>query len=103
MGFPDEQTLNEIREKLKGVEGTKAFNKEDATPLETLRFEVCQALLRKAKSEGLTNQEMAKICEINEADISKVFHYRVDNFSTDKLMKILLKAVPNHRVLLKVN
>ncbi len=103
MGFPDQKILDEMRKNLKDVEGTKAFNKEDATPLETLRFEICQTLLKKAKSEGLTNREMAKICEINESDISKVFHYRVDNFSTDKLMKMLFKAVPDHRVLLKVS
>lgn len=103
MGFPDKKTLDKMREKLENVEGTKAFNKEDATPLETLRFEICQTLLKKAKSDGLTNREMAQVCEVDESDISKIFHYRVERFSTDKLMKILSKVFPEHSVLLKVS
>lgn len=57
MGFPDQKTLDEMRSKLKNIKGTKAFNKEDATPLESLRFEICQTLLKKLRQRNLQTEK----------------------------------------------
>lgn len=89
MKFPNEKTKGTV------------MLPENPTPSEQLRWEICQLFIKYANSNDLKNIELAKKLEIHESEVSKILHHRIERFSTDKLLNLLSKIYPKHKVLLK--
>ena len=102
MPFPNDKELEKIRKASEKWEGT-LMPSENPTPLEKLRWDICQELVRYANKKGLKNIELAKEAGVNETDMSRILRHRIDRFSTDKLLQILAKIKPNHQIDLKVS
>jgi predicted XRE-type DNA-binding protein len=97
MGFPSKKQLDRIRPKLKKIEGTQMLSPE-ATPLEKLRWDVCQKFVRYKIEHDATLEEMANTVGVDKAKISKILHHRIDEFSTDRLIKLYQELNPDLKI-----
>ena len=59
MAFPDEKTLKKMGAKLDKVEGTLMIS-PNATPLQKLRWDICQKFVRYTREHELTQDQLAK-------------------------------------------
>lgn len=94
MGFPKKREIQEALKKLEQKEGTLALS-PNATPLEKFRYGICQKFLTYKYEHNLTQRELAKMLEIDDAKMSKILHHRIKEFSTDRLINLYLKINPN--------
>lgn len=102
MKLPSNKQLSRVRKKLAKAEGSVAISPK-ATPLEKLRHEICRQFVVYQRVHNLKCKELAKIVGVDESIMSKVLRYRNDRFTTDKLIQMLAKIHPNHRLALKVS
>ena len=93
MTFPSKAELKRIREKLDKAEGTLHLN-ENPTPLEQLRWDLCQKFIKYKRSNGLNQKQLAELIEVDDAKVSKILHHRIDEFSTDRLITLYSKLDP---------
>jgi predicted XRE-type DNA-binding protein len=97
MGFPDKKTLDKVRAKLEKMEGTLMLS-PDASPLEKLRWDICQKFLQYKNKHEMTQDEMAEILGVDKAKISKILHHRIDEFSTDRLITLYQQLNPEIKI-----
>ena len=93
MGFPSKDEIKSIAKKLKNVEGTLLLG-ENPTPLELLRWELCQGFLKYKMKHNISQKELAIRLEVDEAKVSKILHHRIDEFSTDRLVNLYYRIEP---------
>jgi len=62
-----------------------------------------QALLKYKKTNNIKNVEMARQLNAPEADLSRIFRFRIDSISTDRLLGLLSKINPDLEIELKVS
>ena len=67
-------------------------------PLEKLRWDICQKFVRYKVEHGVSQEEMAEALGIDKAKISKILHHRVDEFSTDRLIKLYQELNPQLKI-----
>lgn len=97
MGFPDKKTLTKMRAKLEKVEGTLMIS-PDASPLEKLRWDLCQKFVQYMQQQGISQSEMAEILGVDKAKVSKILHHRIDEFSTDRLITLYQQLNPEIKI-----
>lgn len=102
MKFPNEKDLSKIRKKLEKMEGSYVLS-SNASPLEKLRYDICKQFVIYKRENSLTNRELSQILEIDESLTSKILKYRMDRFTTDKLVELLSRIYPTHKLILKVS
>jgi len=94
MAFPDEKTLKRMRAKLDKVKGTLMIS-PNATPLQKLRWDLCQKFVRYTREHDLTQDQLAKVLGVDKAKVSKILHHRIDEFSTDRLITLYQQLNPD--------
>lgn len=94
MAFPDEKTLKRMRARLDKVEGTLMIS-PTATPLQKLRWDLCQKFVRYTRERDLTQDELAKVLGVDKAKVSKILHHRIEEFSTDRLITLYQQINPD--------
>ena len=87
MGFPKKNEIKKSLKKLNNMEGT-LFLSNNPTPLEKLRWDLCQKFIKYKKKHGISQKELANRLNIDEAKISKILHHRIEEFSTDRLINL---------------
>ena len=91
--FPGEKKMKEMLKKLEHVPGS-AMLSPDASAAERFRFEVCEKILIWMKAQNWSQRQLAKKLKIDEARVSEIVHYRIDRFSTDKLLEYYERLNP---------
>ena len=94
MAFPKKEDLNQILKDAEQKEGTLALS-TNPTPLEQFRFDLCQKFVQYKQDQAITQREMAHRLGVDEAKVSKILHHRIERFSTDRLIILLLRLNPN--------
>ena len=94
MGFPAKEELQTMLENVEKKDGTLALS-SNPTPLEQFRFDLCQMFIQYKQEQGITQREMARRLGVDEAKVSKILHHRIQRFSTDRLITLLLQLNPN--------
>ena len=102
MGFPKTKELAKFRKKLDKADGTLLIS-PDASTLEKFRYEICRQFVIYQREHNLKSKDLAKLVNIDESLMSKVLRYRHQRFSTDRLIEMLAKIYPKHRLILKVS
>ena len=87
MGFPKKEDMDKALKKLEKADGTLALPK-NASPLEQLRWDICQKFIKYKKKHGINQREIAERLGVDEAKVSKILHHRIDEFSTDRLINL---------------
>ena len=97
MGFPKKSELDRALKKLNNAQGTLMLPK-GATPLEKLRWEICQGFVQYKNARGISQREMAELLGIDESKVSKILRHRIDEFSTDRLISLFYVLNPGLRL-----
>lgn len=94
MSFPKKEELKDILQKIALKEGSLALS-GSPTPLEQFRFDLCQMFIQYKLEQQITQRELAKRLEVDEGKVSKILHHRIEHFSTDRLVGLLLRIKPD--------
>ena len=97
MGFPDKKRLDKVRARLEKTEGTLMIA-PDATPLEKFRWDLCQKFLQYKAEHHMTQDDLAEAIGVDKAKTSKILHHRIDEFSTDRLIKLYQELNPRVKI-----
>ena len=92
--WPNKSDLDRIMPELEKAQGSLHLN-DNASPLEKFRFQLCQKLLRYKVEGKISQRELASELGINESIVSKIFHHRIENISTDRLIEYVQVIEPN--------
>lgn len=93
MSFPDEKTLKKIRKLAETAPGFKVLSKS-ATTKERFRFQLQQQILKHKIDHKLTGRQLAAALEVSESKVSRIVNNHLEEFSTDRLLDLLLKIKP---------
>jgi predicted XRE-type DNA-binding protein len=86
--FPSEKELKKIRKLLsKGIASRPL--PPNATPVDKIKYKICQKFIIYKNSSPMTQKEMAKKLGIDESLMSKILHCHYDEFTIDRLLKFL--------------
>lgn len=97
--MPSRAELKRILKKLEKVEGTLA-PPANPSPLEKFRYDIQQKFVAYFLEQKVSQREMADILGIDEGKVSKILHNRIDEFSTDRLIRLYERLNP--KVKLKI-
>ena len=97
MGFPSEKELKKIRKELANVEGSRHVG-DEGTPIEKLKFSICQKFVAYHLDTGITQKELSILLGIDEALVSKLLRNRIESFSLDRLLRFLGIIYPNYEI-----
>ena len=98
MGFPNKSRLARVRTRLEKAEGT-LMPSPDASPLDRFRWELCQKFVQYKIEHELSQEELAAVLKVDKAKVSKILHHRIDEFSTDRLIKLYQALNPRLKLL----
>lgn len=97
MGFPTKDEIKLIAKKLENEEGTLLLG-DNPSPLEVLRWELCQRFLKYKRDHDISQKELANRLGVDESKVSKILHHRIEKFSTDRLVNLYCKIEPEVRL-----
>lgn len=86
--FPSSDEIKDVLNEIEKVDGSK-FLSENAPIVDKLKFELCKSFIIYKQENGLSQRELAEKLEIDPALMSKILHYRFDDFTIDRLVKFL--------------
>ncbi|MCB0367724.1 MAG: XRE family transcriptional regulator [Bdellovibrionaceae bacterium] len=99
--FPSDTELKEMREKLSKGPASKPLPK-DATPVDKIKFQICKEFVIYKNAHTITQKALAEKIGTDEALISKILHYQIEEFTIDRLIKFLSTLYPDAKVKIEV-
>ena len=97
MGMPDSKSIKKTLKKLEKAEGTLMIS-PDATPLERLRWDLCQKFIVYKRKNKLNQKQLSEKLGVDEAKMSKILRHRIEEFSTDRLMNLYQQLDPEIKI-----
>jgi predicted XRE-type DNA-binding protein len=94
MGFPSREEIERASIKLRNAEGT-ILPPENPTPIENLRWEICQKFVVYKLDSNITQKDLAAQIGVDEAKVSKILRHRIEEFTTDRLVELFYKIDKN--------
>ena len=97
MGFPSRKEIKKVLKELENVEGDRIVG-DEGTPIERLKFSICQKFIIYHLDTGVTQKELSILLGIDEALVSKLLRNRIESFSLDRLLRFLAIIHPNYKI-----
>jgi len=97
MGFPSEEKLKVMREKLEKAEPSRMLPK-NATKAEKLKYAICEKFVVYLLDNKMTQVQLSKKLGIDPARVNEIVKYRIDLFTVDKLLNLSEKLKLNFEV-----
>lgn len=97
MGFPSDKEVKSVLKKLEKVEGNRVVG-EEGTPVERLKFSICQKFVQYHLKTGISQKELSILLGIDEALVSKLLRNRIESFTIDRLLRFLEIIHPNYKI-----
>ncbi len=91
--FPSEKELKEVRAALEKAPASKMLP-PGASSVDRLKFSLCEEFVSYLLENKLTQRELARKVGVDEALMSKIVHYRFEDFTIDRLVKYLSLLFP---------
>lgn len=91
--FPSDEELKEVRNRLNKSVASRPLP-ANASSVDRIKYMLCEKFVIYKNNGSITQRAMAKIIGIDEALISKILHYRFEEFSSDRLISYLSKIYP---------
>lgn len=88
--YPSKKELDEVRKKLDKGEASFVLP-PDANPVDKTKYEMCKKFVVYKAKKNLTQKELAERIGIDQALVSKILHYQIAEFTTDRLIRYLSK------------
>ncbi len=85
--YPEEKDLNEIFDKLLSddVMGSAVIPK-NASESDKLKYNLCKKIVEYKLKHNLSQKELGKKLELDEPEISRVLHYKIERYSIERLL-----------------
>ena len=98
--FPSAATLNKVREELSDLAytGGNIALPEGASEVERAKYKLCQLIAKYHREHELTQRDLAKKIEIDEARISEILRGKISSFTVDRLMVYAQKLYPHVKI-----
>lgn len=94
--FPDAKRLKEVQDRLSrdDVMGSSLLP-ANASEVEKTKYKSCEMIIRYRQSHGIKQKELASKLGIDEARMSEILHYKIENFTLDRLVGYAQVLYPN--------
>lgn len=99
--WPSEAQIKEMREKLSEAPASRPLP-SDATPIDKIKHDICREFVVYKNSSRITQKALADKVGIDEALMSKILHYNIDEFTIDRLVRFLIALRPNAKLKFEV-
>ena len=99
--FPSEKEIKEMREKLSKGPASRPLPK-NASAVDKIKYQICREFVVFKNSHKITQKALAQKIKVDEALISKILHYNIDEFTIDRLIKFLSVLYPKAHVKIEV-
>lgn len=99
--FPSEKELKAIRKKLDTGLASQMLP-QDASIVERTKYNLCRQFVIYKRENELSQKELAELVGIDDALMSKILHYHIKEFTTDRLLRYLSKLHPDIELKFKV-
>ena len=98
--FPSASTLKEVRDGLSDLDyaGGNIALPVDASEIERAKYTLCQLIAKYLRESELTQRDLAKKIEIDEARVSEILRGKIGNFTIDRLMFYTQKLYPQIKI-----
>jgi predicted XRE-type DNA-binding protein len=83
--FPSRKEIESVLKEIEVDPGSSVLP-PNASAKERLKFQLCEAIVIYFRRKRLTQRQLAEQLEVDEAKVSKVLHYKVEEFSIDRLI-----------------
>jgi len=97
MGFPDKNELDKMRKLLEKGEPVRMLPK-NASSVDKLKFSLCKEFVVYLRVHNVSQAELAKLLEIDQARVSEIVKYKIELFTVDRLLSLVEKLNPNVNV-----
>jgi predicted XRE-type DNA-binding protein len=94
--WPSEKALSEIRERLSSdqVEGSKVLG-PNAHLADRIKQNLCSKIVEYRIKNKITQKDLAEKLGVDEPEMSRILHYKIDRYSIDRLVGYLEVLYPN--------
>ena len=94
MGYPDEKRILKVIEKINfgKLKPTHIIDK-DASPVDKMKFNICQRIISFKRDYNYTNVDLSKILDVGPAVISRILHCKLSKFKVDSLLNYYFALV----------
>lgn len=88
--WPSTAVLDEIREKLSSdaVEGSRVLG-ADAPLADQIKQNLCSKIVEYRITKGITQKQLADKLGVDEPEMSRILHYKIERYSIDRLVGYL--------------
>lgn len=96
--WPSQKRLNTIVKELSSskVEGSSVISK-NAPPSDRIKSDLCRKILEYRRIHSLSQKELAKKLNLDEPEMSRVLHYKIDRYSIERLIDYVAILYPKVR------
>src|SRR5262245_43647926 len=99
--FPKEHELKKMRNMLSKGPASRMLS-PTASELDRLKHKLCEQFVKYKQKHDLSQKQLAKILEVDEALVSKILHYHVEQFTIDRLVRHLTRIYPKLSFVVRV-
>lgn len=107
MTFPDKERILKVLNKIeKGKISPTNIISDDASPIDKMKFNICQKIIKFKRTYEYSSKEIAEIVGVGPAVISRVLHCQIDKFKIDTLLSYyfcLIVSSQDKRLIRKFN
>lgn len=99
--WPSKKQLDTVRKKLESGPASRPLPK-DASPVDKVKYHICEQFVIFKNNTKISQKALAKKVGTDEAIISKILHYNIEDFTIDRLVKFLAALYPGAEVKIEV-
>jgi len=92
--WPDERELAEVRERLSSVEGSTVLG-NDASLTDRIKQNLCSKIVEYHVKHKVTQKDLAAKLGVDEPEMSRILHYKLERYTIDRLVGYLEILYPN--------
>lgn len=91
--FPSDKKLERVRDKLGKIVASKPLP-ANVSSVDQIKHKLCEKFIIYKINANITQRAMANIIGIDESLMSKILHYHLEEFTTDRLVNYLSMLYP---------
>ncbi|MEW6056287.1 MAG: XRE family transcriptional regulator [Bdellovibrionota bacterium] len=94
--WPDEKALSEMRDRLSSdkVQGSTVLG-PDAQLVDRIKHDLCSKIVEFHLNSKLSQRALAEKLGVDEPEMSRILHYKIERYTIDRLLGYLEILYPN--------
>lgn len=94
--WPTESVMAEIRDRLSAdtVEGSRVIG-PDSPLVDRIKQNLCSKIVEYKIRNKLTQKQLAKLLDVDEPEMSRILHYKIQRYTIDRLVGYVELLYPN--------